>query len=240
MQRRVISSYFPKVMTVLCTGLFLCSCNRSSRQVLEDSKTASHYSAKALRSLGGKHGESKQVQNDRDFGWEAEQETLAKQSGDAHIAALDEETRALSASKEVKQITKKKADKIIIPHYEKFTSPTGELAQIMESIRFDTNDDIVRGKANISRIMQIAKTLKRRPDILVYLEGHCDKRGTASYNLSLGSRRASSIQSMLIEQGVDKERISTISFGKEKPLREGDDDSAWSVNRRGQFKVYFR
>lgn len=234
MQQKQVSFFLTKSIFLLTAGLMLTSCERSSRQMLEDSKTASHYSAKALRSLGGKHEESRQVGSDRDFGWEVEQESLA--GAPTHVAALDEDPKA----KAKEQTKSSSAEKNAFPHYEKFLSPTGELAQIMENIRFETNDDLIRGKANIARVMEIAKVLKKRPDILVYIEGHCDKRGTASYNLSLGSRRAASIQSMLIEQGIAKERIATISFGKERPIKEGDDESAWSFNRRGQFKVYFR
>lgn len=237
MQQTKCSLFLTKSILLLSTGLLLCSCGRSSRQMLEDSKTASHYSAKALRSLGGKHEESRQVNSDRDFGWEVEQQSAA--DSPVHVAALDEDSVARAQEKST-NAKKHSSQKMVFPHYEKFASPTGELAQIMSNIRFETNDDLIRGKANIAKVMEIAKVLKKRPDILVYIEGHCDKRGTASYNLSLGSRRAASIQSMLVEQGIDKDRIATISFGKERPVKEGDDESAWSFNRRGQFKVYFR
>jgi peptidoglycan-associated lipoprotein len=67
----------------------------------------------------------------------------------------------------------------------------------------------------------------------VTVEGHCDERGTREYNLALGERRAASVKSYLVALGVDPSRISTISFGKERPLATGHDEGAWSQNRRG-------
>lgn len=220
----------------LLTILLLTGCERSAGQMLEDTKTASHYSAKAIRSLGGKHGESRQVESERDFGWEQDQEERANSAPKEHIAALD----ASDAPSKQALKTSSKKQAFSMPHYEKFTSAPGELAQVFQNIHFDTNDDEIRGKANIARVLRIAKLLKERPDIALYIEGHCDRRGTASYNLSLGSRRAASIKTMLVKEGANKERIACVSFGKERPLRAGDSETAWAENRRGQFKVYFK
>jgi peptidoglycan-associated lipoprotein len=65
------------------------------------------------------------------------------------------------------------------------------------------------------------------------VEGHCDERGTREYNLALGERRAASVKNYLVALGVDPSRISTISYGKERPLAMGHDEGAWSQNRRG-------
>ncbi len=67
----------------------------------------------------------------------------------------------------------------------------------------------------------------------VTVEGHCDERGTREYNLALGERRAASVKSYLVALGVDPGRISTLSYGKERPLATGHDEGAWSQNRRG-------
>jgi|SaaInl4_135m_RNA_FD_contig_41_262819_length_949_multi_3_in_0_out_0_1 peptidoglycan-associated lipoprotein len=67
----------------------------------------------------------------------------------------------------------------------------------------------------------------------VTVEGHCDERGTREYNLALGERRASSVKNYLVALGVDPSRISTISYGKERPLAMGHDEGAWGQNRRG-------
>ena len=69
----------------------------------------------------------------------------------------------------------------------------------------------------------------------VLLEGHCDERGTAEYNLALGERRAKAVKDYLIAAGIAADRISTISYGKERPFVLGHDESAWKWNRRAHF-----
>ena len=85
-----------------------------------------------------------------------------------------------------------------------------------------------------------ADTLKRQaawmrdnPNVTVVIEGHADERGTREYNLALGERRANSIKNFLVELGVAPSRITTISFGKERPVALGSNDAAWAQNRRG-------
>lgn len=75
--------------------------------------------------------------------------------------------------------------------------------------------------------------LGQYPNLSVTIEGHADERGTREYNLALGERRANAVKNYLVSLGVDPSRISTVSFGKERPAVEGSDDSAWSQNRRG-------
>ena len=72
-------------------------------------------------------------------------------------------------------------------------------------------------------------------DLKVQLEGHCDERGTAEYNLALGNQRAKSIYDALIAGGISADRISTISYGEELPLVTGSSEEAWSKNRRVHF-----
>lgn len=77
-----------------------------------------------------------------------------------------------------------------------------------------------------------AQWLKRNPNTKAVIEGHCDERGTREYNLALGERRASAARDFLISQGVNPARLSTISYGKERPAVLGHDAMAWSKNRR--------
>ncbi|MDA8125260.1 MAG: peptidoglycan-associated lipoprotein Pal [Deltaproteobacteria bacterium] len=70
------------------------------------------------------------------------------------------------------------------------------------------------------------------------VEGHCDERGTVEYNLALGQKRADEAAKFLIDLGVQKDRIKTISYGKEMPLEKGHDDAAWAKNRRAHFVVF--
>ncbi len=75
--------------------------------------------------------------------------------------------------------------------------------------------------------------LKQYPAKTLTVEGHCDERGTREYNLALGAKRANSIKEVLVSLGVNPDRLTTISYGKEKPAVNGSDENAYSQNRRG-------
>jgi peptidoglycan-associated lipoprotein len=77
-----------------------------------------------------------------------------------------------------------------------------------------------------------AAWLKQYPNVSVTVEGHCDERGTREYNLALGERRANAAKKYLASEGIAASRISTISYGKERPAVIGDNEDAWSKNRR--------
>jgi peptidoglycan-associated lipoprotein len=77
-----------------------------------------------------------------------------------------------------------------------------------------------------------AQWLKRYPNVSVTVEGHCDERGTREYNLALGERRAAAAKNVLVALGVPSSRLSTISYGKERPAVPGSDESAYAQNRR--------
>ena len=82
-----------------------------------------------------------------------------------------------------------------------------------------------------------AKWLKAHPEYVVRVEGNCDERGTVEYNLALGDGRAKSAMQYLVDLGIDKTRISTISYGKERPLDPEHNEEAWAKNRRDHFVV---
>lgn len=75
-------------------------------------------------------------------------------------------------------------------------------------------------------------------DYKLVVEGHCDERGTAEYNLALGEKRATEAAKYLVDLGIEKERIKTISYGKEMPLDQGHDEAAWAKNRRAHFVIF--
>lgn len=77
-----------------------------------------------------------------------------------------------------------------------------------------------------------AQWLMQNPAVRVTVEGHCDERGTRDYNLALGERRANAAKNYLASLGIDPSRITTISYGKERPAAMGSDESAWAQNRR--------
>ncbi len=79
--------------------------------------------------------------------------------------------------------------------------------------------------------------LQQNPDNRAVIEGHCDERGTIEYNLALGDRRAESAKRFLISLGVDASRLTTVSFGEERPLDMGSGEGGWAKNRRAQFVI---
>ncbi len=84
---------------------------------------------------------------------------------------------------------------------------------------------------------QDAEILKKYPNWTITIEGHCDERGTAEYNLALGERRALAAKTYLVSLGVPADRLRTVSYGKEFPFDPGHDENAWSKNRRAHFVV---
>ena len=79
--------------------------------------------------------------------------------------------------------------------------------------------------------------MKANAAVDVQVEGHCDERGGKQYNLALGERRAKTVRDQLVALGVPAKRISTISYGSERPSAEGGDESAWAKNRRANFVI---
>jgi len=82
-----------------------------------------------------------------------------------------------------------------------------------------------------------AKVLKQFPSWQITIEGHCDERGTAEYNLALGERRALAAKTYLVSLGIPAEKVRTVSYGKEFPFDPGHEDAAWSKNRRAHFVI---
>jgi peptidoglycan-associated lipoprotein len=82
-----------------------------------------------------------------------------------------------------------------------------------------------------------AAWLRANPGARVIIEGHCDERGTNEYNLALGDRRAFSAKSFLVDLGIDDSRLTTISYGEERPADTGSTEDAWAKNRRDHFVI---
>jgi peptidoglycan-associated lipoprotein len=104
-------------------------------------------------------------------------------------------------------------------------------SSLLKDIHFDFDRyDIRPGDA--SMLKENAELLKKYPKVKIQIEGHCDERGTNEYNLALGERRANSTKNYLTSLGISSERISTISYGEERPLDPGHNEEAWTKNRR--------
>ena len=79
--------------------------------------------------------------------------------------------------------------------------------------------------------------MKKNPDTTIVIEGHCDERGSTEYNLALGALRAGNAAHVIIQNGVESERIKTVSYGKEKPIYTGTGEEVWSKNRNATTRV---
>lgn len=104
-----------------------------------------------------------------------------------------------------------------------------------ETVYFDFDKSDLRQDARDVLNKNAEILLKAKPDAKAQIAGHCDERGSAEYNLALGERRAKSSMQYLITLGVKADRLSTISYGKEKPAVQGNDEAAWAKNRRAEF-----
>jgi len=82
-----------------------------------------------------------------------------------------------------------------------------------------------------------AEWLKKYPTVQVLMEGHCDERGTAAYNLALGERRANAAKEYLVSLGIDGSRLRTVSYGKERPFCTESSETCWQQNRRAHFVI---
>jgi peptidoglycan-associated lipoprotein len=82
-----------------------------------------------------------------------------------------------------------------------------------------------------------ADYLHMNPDIMIVIEGHCDDRGTDIYNFALGEQRAQSVKSYLVALGIGADRLSTISYGEERPIAKEHNEASWAKNRRAQFVI---
>ena len=106
----------------------------------------------------------------------------------------------------------------------------------LKDINFDFDKSDIR-EMDKAKLQAIADFLKANADAKIQIAGNCDERGTVEYNLALGERRAHAAQNYLTGLGVAESRLSSISFGKEKPKVQGHDEESWLINRNCQFTL---
>jgi len=111
---------------------------------------------------------------------------------------------------------------------------TGKEAGTFEDIHFDYDKYYLKPEDR-ENLKKDAAWLAKHKNHIVVIEGNCDERGTVEYNLALGERRAAEAMKYLVELGIDKKRIKTISYGKERPLDPEHNEEAWAKNRRDHF-----
>ena len=114
--------------------------------------------------------------------------------------------------------------------------PGGTSDSAFRTIYFDFDSSDLSSDAR-SGLQENGDYLKSNSSTSVSIEGNCDERGSAEYNLALGKRRAEAARNYLTDLGIDRSRMTTVSFGKERPAVEGHNELAWARNRRDDFRV---
>jgi len=203
-------SYIVTIIFILCMGLILMGCPKKT--VVKDEPSTREEAARI---------EAERIAKERQREAQAKAEREAREREEAR---LKEE----AARKELeKSLVTKKTPGIEGVVYE---------SSLLKTIHFDFDRYEIRpGDAEI--LKSNAAFLKKYPSIKIQIEGHCDERGTNEYNLALGERRANSTKNYLISLGIASDRITTISYGEERPLDPAHNEEAWAKNRRAQFLI---
>jgi len=148
--------------------------------------------------------------------------------------ATKAEAERMAKEREVREreeAAKKELEKSLVAKKEPGIEGVVFESSLLKDIHFDFDKyDIRSGDSAI--LKDNAVLLKKYPNVKIQIEGHCDERGTVEYNLALGERRANSTKNYLVSLGISPNRISTISYGEEKPLDLGHNEEAWAKNRR--------
>jgi peptidoglycan-associated lipoprotein len=110
------------------------------------------------------------------------------------------------------------------------------VARNFERVHFEF-DSAALDNSSRQALSENAAILARYPDIKIEIQGHCDERGSTGYNLALGQKRADAVYRHLSSAGVTSNRLSTISYGEERPLAKGFAEHAWAQNRRAEFRI---
>jgi len=192
------------LILILCLGLILTGCPKKSLVKEEPSlKKAEELAAERERAA------------------KLEAERVAKEERERELAKMREE-EARKAREFEKSLLAKKEPGIEGEVFE---------SKLFKDIHFDYDKYNIRpGDAEI--LKENGALLMKYPNVKVQIEGHCDERGTNEYNLALGERRSNSTKKYLISLGISPDRISTISYGEERPVDPGHNEEAWAKNRR--------
>jgi len=199
------------LVIVLCLGLVVTGC--AKKKVVVDRDRSSVQRSEEARRLEAERAarEAKEAQ-------EAKEKEARIKEEEARLAQKREFEKSLVAKKE--------------------SGIEGEVfeTKLLKDIYFEFDKYDIRPKDE-EVLKGNAAWLKKNPNAKVQIEGHCDERGTVEYNLALGERRANYTKKYLVSLGIAPDRISTISYGKERPLDPGHNEEAWAKNRRAHIVV---
>ncbi len=211
----MIKKSFSIFILILCLGVFLAGCSKK-RVVFSRGQSSTQQSEEARRL------EVEQAAREAKEGKEA-QETKEREL--ARIKG--EEAKKPMGTELEKSLVAKKEPGIEGEVFE---------SKLLKDIHFDFDKyDISRKDEEI--LNENAAFLNKNPKMKIQIEGHCDEKGTSEYNLALGERRANATKRYLVSLGISSNRLSTISYGEERPLDPGHNEAAWAKNRRAHIVV---
>ena len=160
-----------------------------------------------------------------------EEPSMTKEDAAARERAIKEQE--LKAKEEA---AKQDLEKSLIAKKEPGIEGTVFESSLLKDIHFDFDKYDIRSQ-DTEILKENAALLKKYPNVKIQIEGHCDERGTTEYNVALGERRANSTKRYLLSLGISADRLSTISYGEEKPADPGHTEDAWAKNRRAHFII---
>lgn len=201
-------SYVVSIIFVLCIGLILMGCPKKT--VVKDEPSVAQKEATKI--------EAERIAKEK------EKEAKEKEAKEKEAARLKEEQ------------AKREFERSLVA--KRTPGIEGEVfeSSLLKPIYFEFDKFDVR-PADAETLKGNSALLKKFPNIKIQIEGHCDERGTNEYNLALGERRASSTKKYLLSLGIAGDRVSTITYGEEKPVDPGHNEEAWAKNRRANFVI---
>ena len=143
--------------------------------------------------------------------------------------AVQQQPVVVEEKEEVVVVEEKKEEPVVVPKETKMDTMVME-----EDIYFNFDKSNLTPAAQ-ENLLQKAEWLRENRDTTITIEGHCDERGTNEYNLALGDRRADSTKAFLVNLGISASRITTISYGEERPVCTQKNEECWAKNRRANF-----
>ena len=214
----MIKKSFSIFVLILCLGLFLVGCPKKTVKFSREQPSAQ-------KSEEARRLEAEQAAKEARKAKEARE---AQEAKDRELARIKEEEAKLAQGRELEKSLVAKKERGI----------EGEVfeSKLLKDIRFDYDKYEIR-REDEEILRENAAFLKKNPKMKIQIEGHCDDRGTAEYNLALGERRANSTKKYLVSLGITLDRISTISYGEERPLDPRSNEEAWAKNRRAHIVV---
>lgn len=150
--------------------------------------------------------------------------------------AKQEELERQRALEEERLVNEMLREKELREENERFTKLELRNNFMNEDIYFEFDRSIILQAAQVI-LQNKSLWMRNNPSVSVIIEGHCDERGTSEYNIALGDRRAESAKKFMINLGIAEQRLSTISYGEERPLDAANNENAWSKNRRAHFVI---